>query len=98
MAFGFGKKEESVPSTSAEIKANLQQQVTQEIRTAQAATLISKVTKSCYDLCIVNPQSTLTAADQDCINKCAGKYMQAFNVVSKEYVGRVQAERHRGNI
>ncbi|KAK9340434.1 hypothetical protein V1521DRAFT_424786 [Lipomyces starkeyi] len=71
---GSDKKDSGAAPTSGDssnvnsIKENLQAQILQEIALTNATELISKISNNCYEKCILNPGSSLSAADAVCLN------------------------------
>ncbi|KAK9370151.1 Tim10/DDP family zinc finger-domain-containing protein [Lipomyces kononenkoae] len=96
---GSDKKDTGAVTLSGEdssnvnsIKENLQAQILQEIALSNATELISKISNNCYEKCIVTPGSSLSAADTACLDQCSEKYIQAWNIISRRYLARVQSE------
>ncbi len=38
------------------------------------------------------PASSLSRGEEGCLSMCMDKYMAAWNIVSRQYVGRIQRE------
>ncbi|KAK9473340.1 TIM13 mitochondrial intermembrane space protein-like protein [Dipodascopsis tothii] len=74
----------------AEAKAKLQAQIAQSLAVANARELVEKITSNCFSKCVPQPGPQLTAAESDCLAKCADKYMVSWNLVSKAYISRIQ--------
>ncbi len=79
-------------SSSSQIRSRLQNAVVMQTNIMNAKYLISKVNENCFDKCIVAPGSSLSSKEQTCLNSCMEKYIEAWNVVSRTYVGRLQKE------
>lgn len=80
-------------SQPLQVKQQIQDQISQELAVANATELVNKITENCFDKCIHQPQQTLTAQENGCINQCLEKYMRLWNVVSKSYISRIQQEK-----
>ncbi|KAK9240132.1 Tim10/DDP family zinc finger-domain-containing protein [Lipomyces kononenkoae] len=95
---GSDKKDTGAVTLSGEssnansIKENLQAQILQEIALSNATELISKISNNCYEKCILTPGSSLSAADTACLDQCSEKYIQAWNIISRRYLARVQSD------
>jgi import inner membrane translocase subunit TIM13 len=48
--------------------------------------------------CVPKPGARLESGEQACLSKCMDRYMEAWNVVSRAYVARLQRESQGGNI
>ncbi|KTW28386.1 hypothetical protein T552_01646 [Pneumocystis carinii B80] len=74
-------------------KQALMQVIRQELAVANATELIGKLNETCYDRCIPKPGSRFESSEQTCISKCIGRYMDAWNIVSRAYISRIQKEK-----
>ncbi|KAJ6260194.1 hypothetical protein Dda_4418 [Drechslerella dactyloides] len=72
-------------------KAIWMEKIKQEAAVEQARALIDKVSDNCFDKCVPKPGSQLSGSETTCINLCMEKYMDAWNVVSRKYIERIQA-------
>ncbi|EPX70739.1 TIM22 inner membrane protein import complex subunit Tim13 [Schizosaccharomyces octosporus yFS286] len=81
------------PTVSPEDKKNVfMKQIRQELAVAQAGELISKINESCFDKCVPQPGSSFSDNEKGCVSKCMERYMDAWNVVSRTYISRMQNE------
>ncbi|ORY85111.1 Tim10/DDP family zinc finger-domain-containing protein [Protomyces lactucae-debilis] len=76
----------------------LKAQVRQEMSVAHAQDLVSKMTSACFDKCVPNPESSLTGGQIKCISQCNNLYTQAWGVIQRSYIERVQQEQSAGNL
>lgn len=53
---------------------------------------VQNVNEHCFEACIPKPGSTMSKGEQTCLKQCMEKYMAAWNVVSKQYISRIQRE------
>lgn len=53
---------------------------------------MQKINEKCYLKCVPKPSSSLDSGEQACLSKCMDRYMEAWNVISKAYVARLQRE------
>ncbi|KIW16129.1 hypothetical protein PV08_06180 [Exophiala spinifera] len=87
---------QSSPSGSGSGSATLQRlqtAISQQSNVANARYLISKVNENCFEHCVSNPPgSTLSSGEHKCLTACMEKYFDAWNVVNRSYVTRVQKE------
>ncbi|TFY59423.1 hypothetical protein EVJ58_g5783 [Rhodofomes roseus] len=57
----------------------------QEMALTNAQELMNKCNEKCFAKCVTKPGGSLSGSEQ--------RYMEAFNIVSKTYIARVQKER-----
>ncbi|KTW30947.1 protein translocase subunit TIM13 [Pneumocystis jirovecii RU7] len=74
-------------------KQALMQAIKKELAVANAAELIGKLNKTCYDRCIPKPGNRFESTEHTCVSKCIARYMDAWNIVSRTYIARIQKER-----
>lgn len=93
MVFGFGRSSsaQSAPGAVSQ-KDALKSQIKEELAYQQASELIDSISRNCYDHCITVPGGSFSKSDQACISKCMERYMEAWNIVSKTYISRIQQE------
>ncbi|RHZ88485.1 hypothetical protein Glove_22g228 [Diversispora epigaea] len=85
----------SSSSGSIETRKNaVMDQVRNELALANAQELINKINEKCFSKCISKPGYRLENSEQTCIAKCMDRYMEAWNIVSRSYINRVQRESH----
>ncbi|KXN85870.1 Mitochondrial import inner membrane translocase subunit TIM13, partial [Leucoagaricus sp. SymC.cos] len=70
-------------------KEQIMQQIKTELALAQAQELMSKASEKCFNKCVPKPGSSLSASEQTCLSRCLDRYMDAFNIVSKTYVAKL---------
>ncbi|CAI2167495.1 13124_t:CDS:2 [Funneliformis geosporum] len=75
-------------------KQAVMDQVRNELALANAQELINKINEKCFSKCITKPGSKLDNSEQTCVAKCMDRYMEAWNIVSRAYISRVQRESH----
>lgn len=89
----FGSSESSAtnasPVTLAPAVKQIEDQINKELASANAAELTRTITENCFGQCVPTPGPALTPDQSQCISLCVEKYMRAWNVVSKTYVGRI---------
>ncbi|KAI8330729.1 Tim10/DDP family zinc finger-domain-containing protein [Chlamydoabsidia padenii] len=73
-------------------KQEVMEQVRGELAMANAQELINKINEKCYLKCVPKPGPRLENGEQQCLSKCMDRYMEAWNVVSRSYVNRIQRE------
>ena len=78
--------------SSSEIRSRIQTSITNSSNLANARFLISKVNENCFAQCVPTPGSSLSGKEQACLSSCMEKYIEAWNTVSRTYVGRLQKE------
>lgn len=76
-------------------KEQMMEQVKAQLAVANAQELLQKMTDKCFKLCINKPGSSLDNSDQKCVAMCMDRYMDAWNLVSRTYVERLQKERSK---
>ncbi|KAG5519914.1 hypothetical protein PMAC_000191 [Pneumocystis sp. 'macacae'] len=74
-------------------KQALMQAIKKELAVANAAELIGKLNKTCYNRCILKPGDRFENTEHTCVSKCIARYMDAWNIVSRAYIVRIQKER-----
>lgn len=80
------------PTGSSDIKTRLQTAITTQSNLINAKYLIQKINENCFEHCVPEPGASLSSKEQTCLSTCMEKYIEAWNVVSKSYVGRLQKE------
>ncbi|XP_076057682.1 mitochondrial import inner membrane translocase subunit Tim13 [Oratosquilla oratoria] len=83
----------SGPITSAQ-REELMGQVKQQIVIANTQELLTKMGEKCFFKCITKPGSSLDSSEQKCLAMCMDRYMDAWNLVSRTYSGRLQREKN----
>ncbi|KAI8374630.1 Tim10/DDP family zinc finger-domain-containing protein [Radiomyces spectabilis] len=73
-------------------KQEVMDQVRSELALANAQELINKINEKCYLKCVPKPGARLESGEQQCLSKCMDRYMEAWNVISRSYVSRLQRE------
>ncbi|KPI39311.1 Mitochondrial import inner membrane translocase subunit TIM13 [Cyphellophora attinorum] len=79
-------------STSTALRNRIQSDVTARQNLLNARILMSKVNENCFDHCIPAPGNTLSSKESQCLSSCMEKYIDAWNTVSRTYMGRIQRE------
>lgn len=89
--FGSSEKSKNDASnaTLAPAVKQIEDQINQELASANAAELTRTITENCFNQCIQNPGPAQTPDQSRCVNQCVEKYMRSWNVVSKTYVSRI---------
>ncbi|KAI4737639.1 hypothetical protein E4T50_11889 [Aureobasidium sp. EXF-12298] len=87
----------SAPTGASQTQA-IKQQVAQEAAVANARQLVEKLNEHCFERCIPKPGSSLSSGESTCYSQCMEKYMSAWNVVSKQYINRIQREAGSGGL
>ena len=52
--------------------------------------LRQKVNEHCFEKCIPTPGTSLSKREEGCFTACMEKYMATWNVVSRQYISRIQ--------
>lgn len=92
--FGSTKPEAAAAAPdSSNIKLQIQELISQELAVANATELVNNITQNCFDKCISQPGASLSNSDEGCLTQCLEKYMRSWNVISKTYIGRIQANK-----
>lgn len=73
-------------------------QVRNELALANAQELINKINEKCFSKCVTKPGYLLDKSEQTCLAKCMDRYMDAWNIVSKSYISRIQKESQGENL
>ncbi|KXL50120.1 hypothetical protein M433DRAFT_141377 [Acidomyces richmondensis BFW] len=74
----------------ADPKQQIMDQVRQQAALANARALVEKVNEHCFERCVPKPGPSFSSTESTCYTACMEKYMQAWNVVSRQYLGHVQ--------
>ncbi|KAK5174605.1 protein translocase subunit [Saxophila tyrrhenica] len=74
----------------ADPKQQVMDQVRQQAALSNARLLVEKLNEHCFERCVPKPGSSLSSSESTCYTYCMEKYMQAWNTVSKQYIGHVQ--------
>ena len=51
-----------------------------------------KLNEHCFERCVPKPGSSLSSSENTCFSQCIEKYMSAWDAVSRQYVGKIQAQ------
>ncbi len=51
---------------------------------------LQKVNEHCFEKCVPSPGTSLSKREEGCFTACMEKYMATWNVVSRQYIGRIQ--------
>ncbi|KAF4571386.1 protein translocase subunit [Pleurotus pulmonarius] len=86
-------KSSSPPADMASRKEALMDSVRSEVALANAQELINKTNEKCYLKCVPKPGTSLSSSEQTCLSRCLDRYMEAFNICSRAYIGRINKER-----
>lgn len=78
-----------IPPEQQRIVDEIKGEISQEIATTYASGLVNALSENCFELCIKTPTGTLTAEQDKCVNDCSVKFMKSWNVISKNYVSRI---------
>ncbi|KAF9930593.1 hypothetical protein FBU30_000296 [Linnemannia zychae] len=73
-------------------KQQVMDQVRSELALANAQELINKINEKCFARCVTKPSTSLSGSEQTCLSNCMDRYMEAWNIVSRTYINRVQRE------
>lgn len=73
-------------------KAELIDNVKEQIAVATVQELLTKITNKCFNKCISKPGTSLDSSETKCLNFCVDRFFDAYNVVSMAYGSRVQME------
>ncbi|KAH9413279.1 mitochondrial import inner membrane translocase subunit Tim13-like [Dermatophagoides pteronyssinus] len=76
-------------------KAELIDNVKEQIAVATIQELLSKITNKCFEKCISKPGTTLDSSETKCLNHCVDRFFDSYNIVSMAYGSRVQNESHQ---
>ena len=57
-----------------------------------------KVNELCFEKCIPTPGTSLSKREEGCFTACMEKYMATWNVVSKQYISRVQRNQQEASL
>ncbi|RUS22272.1 hypothetical protein BC937DRAFT_89847 [Endogone sp. FLAS-F59071] len=79
----------SFGSGGGDKKQEVMDQVRSELALANAQELIN---------CVPKPGYRLESGEQTCLSKCMDRYMEAWNIVSRTYVSRLQQESRSGGL
>ncbi|KAJ5758587.1 Mitochondrial import inner membrane translocase subunit tim13 [Penicillium odoratum] len=82
----------STSNSSADVKANLVQQLQQESAMTNARALIQKINENCFEACVPTPGSSLSAQENSCLTTCMEKYINMWNITSRTYINRIGVE------
>ncbi|KAL0263131.1 protein translocase subunit [Diplodia seriata] len=52
--------------------------------------LVEKLNEHCFERCVPKPGTSLSKGEETCFTQCMEKYMAAWNVVSRQYVAKLQ--------
>ncbi|KAJ7475664.1 Tim10/DDP family zinc finger-domain-containing protein [Mycena latifolia] len=67
--------------------------VRNEVALANAQQLMNSANEKCFKACITKPGASLSSSEETCLSRCLDRYMEAFNIVRRTYMGRLSRER-----
>lgn len=76
-------------ANSAQVE-QIKAQIQTELSTAYAQTLVNGLTENCFEKCIFVPGPQMTSVEKQCIDDCASKFMESWNVISGTYIQRIK--------
>ncbi|KAF7327556.1 zf-Tim10-DDP domain-containing protein [Mycena kentingensis (nom. inval.)] len=76
----------SPPQDATARKNALMRTVTEELALTNAQQLMTET-------CITKPSTSLSSTEQTCLSQCLDRYLDAFNIVRRTYLGRIAQER-----
>jgi mitochondrial import inner membrane translocase subunit TIM13 len=82
----------SFPTSSSSTLQKIQSAITEQANVANAKQLISNVNTNCFEKCIPSPSGALSGGESKCLTMCMEKFIDAWNVASRTYTGRLQRE------
>ncbi|KAA8492133.1 Mitochondrial import inner membrane translocase subunit Tim13 [Porphyridium purpureum] len=66
--------------------SELQNEVNTTVMATVFELLRTSITGKCFDVCVTRPSSSLSGSEQQCLAKCADRYIEALQVVAKAAV------------
>ncbi|GAM85274.1 hypothetical protein ANO11243_032780 [Dothideomycetidae sp. 11243] len=54
--------------------------------------LVEKLNEHCFERCVPKPGTSLSSSETSCFTHCMEKYMAAWDTVSRQYIGKIQAQ------
>ncbi|CAG8449197.1 6257_t:CDS:2 [Ambispora gerdemannii] len=88
----YGLSSSSSPSNMESRKQAVMNQVRSELAYANLQEIVTKINEKCFTKCISKPGYSLENSEKQCVAKCMDRYMEAWNIVSRVYLSRVQRE------
>ncbi len=97
LGFGGGNSKDGASATTADpqsqqVKNKIKNSIAQEMATAYATGLVNALSENCFQKCIIKPSDSLSTDDEKCISDCASKFMRSWNLISKEYIARINKQ------
>ncbi|TRM63017.1 Tim10/DDP family zinc finger-domain-containing protein [Schizophyllum amplum] len=74
-------------------KEQVMKSVRSELALANAQELMNSANKACFAKCVTKPGSSLGGSEEVCLERCLGRYMDAFNIVASTYITRLKRDR-----
>ncbi|EPQ54287.1 hypothetical protein GLOTRDRAFT_43890 [Gloeophyllum trabeum ATCC 11539] len=74
-------------------KDEMKRELENEIRVQQAQGLLASIDEKCFAKCITKPGTSMSRTEETCLSRCLDRYMEAFDIVSRVYLARIQRER-----
>jgi len=76
-------------------REQLMENVKTQVAVATAQELLQKISDKCFLKCVTKPGTSLDNSEQKCVAMCMDRYMDAWNLVSRTYIQRIQRESQR---
>ncbi|KAL9044594.1 MAG: hypothetical protein Q9214_002277 [Letrouitia sp. 1 TL-2023] len=86
----------SSSSSRSDTKTAILDQIKQEAAINNARLLITKLNGHCFDKCVLSPSSSFSKKEEACLTQCMEKYMDTWNIVSRQYIARIQRSSEAG--
>lgn len=83
---------DALKKLSPEEKKNLITTFKQEVALANLEALVTGLVDKCTTKCITNPGTSLTNGEKQCLQRCMGRFLESWNVVSTTLQKRLAEE------
>ncbi|XP_025405313.1 mitochondrial import inner membrane translocase subunit Tim13 [Sipha flava] len=64
----------------------------QQVALENIELLLTKMSRLCFNKCVIKPGSSLDSSEQKCVSMCMDRYMETVSLVSKSFGERLLAE------
>ena len=70
----------------------MKKQIAAEIAAATLQELVEDITEKCYSSCIKKPASSLDNYEQRCLSNCMDRFIDSYNLVSRQFTSRIESQ------
>lgn len=78
-------------------REEVKKRIQAEVAAATIQELVGDMTDKCYKSCIPKPGSGLDNSERRCLGNCMDRFIDSFNLVTREFTQRVGSQMGEGD-